>query len=67
VILREARIRDTLTLWHLLSRVEAPDRVRVFERIAAFEPPPARVSREQILALNADALREWREELAWKW
>ncbi len=67
VILREARIRDTLTLWHLLSRVDAPARVRVFDRIAAFEPPPAQVSREQILALNADALREWREELAWKW
>lgn len=66
-VIRESRIRDTLTLWHLLSRVEAADRVRVYERIAAFEPPPAGVSRGQILALGADALREWREELAWKW
>ena len=67
VILREARVRDTLTLWHLLSRVDASDRVRVYERIAAFEPPPARVTRDQILALDADGLRRWREELAWKW
>jgi hypothetical protein len=67
VILNEARIRDTLTLWHLLSRVSAADRVRVFERIAAFVPPPAPLSRDQILALDADALRKWREELAWKW
>jgi hypothetical protein len=67
VIIREARIRDTLTLWHLLARVNAADRVRVYERIAQFEPPPARVSRDQILALDADALRRWREELAWKW
>jgi hypothetical protein len=67
VILREARVRDTLTLWHLLSRVGAADRVRVYDRIAQFEPPPARVSRDQILALDADALRTWREELAWKW
>jgi hypothetical protein len=67
LILTESRIRDTLTLWHLLSRVAASDRVRVFDRIAAFEPPPAGVSRDQILALDADALREWREELAWKW
>jgi predicted anti-sigma-YlaC factor YlaD len=67
VILKEARIRDTLTLWHLLSRVDGANRVRVFDRIAAFEPPPEGNSREQILALNADALREWREELAWKW
>ena len=67
VIVRESRVRDTLTLWHLLSRVDAPDRVRVYERIAQFEPPPDRVSREQILSLDADALRRWREELAWKW
>jgi predicted anti-sigma-YlaC factor YlaD len=67
LILKEARVRDTLTLWHLLSRVEGSDRVRVFDRIAAFEPPPVGASRELILALNADALREWREELAWKW
>ena len=67
VIIREARTRDTLTLWHLLSRVGEPDRVRVYDGIAAFAPPPAGVSRSQILALDADALREWREELAWKW
>jgi len=67
VIIREARVRDTLTLWHLLSRVDEPDRVEVYDRIAAFAPPPARISRDQILALDADALRKWREELAWKW
>jgi predicted anti-sigma-YlaC factor YlaD len=67
VILREARIRDTLTLWHLLSRVEAADRARVYDRIASFEAPPAGVSRDRVLALDADALRQWREELAWKW
>ncbi len=67
IVGREARVRDTLTLWHLLSRVEAPDRARVYERIAQFEPPPAGISRDQILSLDADALRRWREELAWKW
>jgi putative zinc finger protein len=67
VIIREARVRDTLTLWHLLSRVEASDRERVYERIAQFEPPPSGATRDRILALDADALRRWREELAWKW
>jgi hypothetical protein len=67
VIMQEARIRDTLTLWHLLSRVDASQRIRVYDRIAGFEPPPPRVTRDQILALDADALRKWREELAWKW
>ena len=67
IIIRESRIRDTLTLWHLLSRVDEADRVRVYDRMAAFEPPPAGITRSRILALDADALREWREELAWKW
>jgi predicted anti-sigma-YlaC factor YlaD len=64
---REARVRDTLTLWHLLSRTEGAERVRVYDRIAGVAPPPSGVSRDQILALDADALRKWREELAWKW
>ena len=67
VILREARARDTLTLWHLLSRVEPADRQRVFDRIVVFQPPPPDVSVAQILALDPDALRRWREELAWTW
>ena len=67
VIIQEARVRDTLTLWHLLSRVDAADRVRVYDRIAAFVPPPAPLSRDEILALDSEALRKWREELAWKW
>ena len=67
VILNVARVRDTLTLWHLISRVSPEDRVRVYERIATFVPPPSPLSRDQILALDADALRKWREELAWKW
>ena len=67
IVLDVARVRDTLTLWHLLSRVSAADRIRVYERMAAAVPPPAPVSRDQILALDADALRKWREELAWKW
>jgi len=67
VIIADARVRDTLTLWHLLARVDATDRARVFDRIAQFEPPPPGVSRDRILALDGDALRRWREELAWKW
>lgn len=67
VILREARVRDTLTLWHLLSRVEPEQRSQVYDRMAALVPPPASVSREKALALDRDALRMWREDMAWKW
>lgn len=67
LILDRARTRDTLTLWHMLSRVNAADRIGVYERLVALAPPPASVSRHQVLALDADTLTRWREELAWIW
>jgi hypothetical protein len=66
-ILAESRVRDTLTLWHLMWRVDVSERARVYDRIAALTPIPAGVSREKALALDADTLRHWREELAWTW
>jgi hypothetical protein len=67
VILAESRVRDTLTLWHLLSRVDAGDRSLVYDRIAALTPVPAGVSREQALKLDPETLKRWKEELAWTW
>jgi hypothetical protein len=67
VILSESRQRDTLTLWHLLARVAPGDRPRVFDRMTALTPLPAGVSREKALALDAQTLTHWREELAWTW
>jgi hypothetical protein len=66
-ILAEARVRDTLTLWHLLSRVGASERARVFDRMVELVPLPAGVSRDKALQLDAETLKHWREELAWKW
>jgi hypothetical protein len=66
-ILSASRKRDTLTLWHLLSRVEPADRGRVFDRIAALTPIPAGVSRELAIELDPETLTRWREELAWTW
>jgi hypothetical protein len=67
VVLAESRQRDTLTLWHLLSRVEPEERSRIFDRMVALTPLPAGVTREQALALDAATLKLWREELAWTW
>ena len=66
-ILGEARARDTLTLWHLMSRVAAGERARIYDRIAALAPPPDTVSRDKALQLDAPTLKHWREELAWTW
>jgi hypothetical protein len=67
VLLPEARVRDTLTLWHLLARARAQDRVRIYERMADLAPPPSTVTREQVVALDPEGLQRWREELAWVW
>jgi hypothetical protein len=67
IILAEARVRDTLTLWHLLSRVDLAARERIYDRIAALTPVPAGVSREKVLELDADTLTRWKDELAWTW
>ncbi len=50
VVLAEARPRDALTLWHLLSRTEGLERARVYDRLAELVPPPKGVTREGILA-----------------
>jgi len=66
-MLAEARARDTLTLWHLLTRVSEADRARVYDRMAALTAVPPAVSRESVLKLDPRTLQRWREELAWTW
>jgi hypothetical protein len=67
VILMDARPRDTLTLWHLLGRVEGNDRVRVYDRMATLAPPPDGVTREGVLQLNEQMLQRWRDKLEKSW
>ncbi len=67
VVLAQARARDTLTLWHLLSRVDSSERPRVFDRMVELVPLPNGVTREKALQLDPATLKLWREELTWKW
>jgi len=66
-MLDQARPRDTLTLWHLLTRVEGEDRARVYDKMAALFPPPAGVTREGVLALNQQMLDSWRDAMETTW
>ena len=66
-MLDQARPRDTLTLWHLLTRVEDEDRARVYDKMAALFPPPAGVTREGVLALNQPMLDAWRDAMETTW
>lgn len=67
LVLMEARHRDTLTLWHLLYRVEGKDRELVFERMAALAPPPKDVTREGVLQLDDKMLHLWKGYLENSW
>ncbi len=66
-VVAEARARDTLTLWHLLSRVAEADRSRVYERLARLAPPPAGVTRDGVLRLDQEMLNAWRTALESVW
>jgi len=67
VVLTEARVRDTLTLWHLLPRVDDAHRVRIYERLAQLAPPPDGVTRDAVLRLDEQALQLWKDNLQDKW
>jgi hypothetical protein len=67
IVLAEARIRDTLTLWHLLSRVDPTAREGVYNRIVDLLPLPNGMEKDKALQLDPTTLKNWREELAWKW
>ena len=56
LILREARAKDSLTLWHLLSRTMGPERAQVYARLATLTPPPDGVTRAGILQLDPHML-----------
>jgi hypothetical protein len=62
-VLAEARQRDAMTLWYLLSRVEPADRLAVYGRLAVLVPPPKGTTQEGLLSLNRAMLDSWREEI----
>jgi hypothetical protein len=66
-ILAAARPRDTLTLWHLLPRVDALLRPLIYDRMVSFAAPPSGVTREKALTLDPQTLKMWKDELAWTW
>jgi hypothetical protein len=62
-VLARARPRDALTLWHLLPRVGEAERDAVFDRLAAFVPPPAGVTRDGIRLGQREMLDRWWDNL----
>ena len=65
IVLREAAVRDSLTLWHLLVRTSGEARGRVFDRLAVLMPPPSGVTRENVMQGDTQAMNAWRDEMVW--
>lgn len=63
IILTESRQKDSMTLWHLLARVEGNMRVRVYDRLAELLQPPEKVTREGILNLDFFMLQLWKDKI----
>jgi hypothetical protein len=59
IVLHQSRNRDALTLWHLLSRTDDTQRLRVYEKLARLAPPPAGVTRDGVLQLDQLMLDLW--------
>ncbi len=66
-IIKESSLYDSLTLWHLLSRVAKTERGKVFDALAIQIKPPANVTREGILKLDKKMLAAWWKEIENVW
>jgi FecR protein/Putative zinc-finger len=66
-ILAEARPRDTLTLWHLLQRVEGPTRAVVLRRMIELVGLPTCATRQGVMQLDREMLDCWKDELDLVW
>ena len=67
VALKEARERDSFTLWHLIQRVDETTRQIVLDRMIALVGLPRGVTREGIMQLDQGMLEEWKDDLDTVW
>ena len=67
VLLQKSRVKDTLTLWHLIVRLDGDDRRRVYDKMASLVVPPEGVTREGVLKLDQKMLETWRDKLERDW
>ncbi|HEY2384617.1 MAG TPA: FecR domain-containing protein [Terriglobia bacterium] len=67
IVLEKSHIRDALSLWHLIPRLEAQSRGLIYDRLAQLLPPPPGVTRDGIVALDPKMLDAWRTIVSQLW
>lgn len=63
VVKAAARRADAVTLLNLLTAASGELRAEVYAKLAVLAPPPAGVTREDVLALDRAALNRWWDEV----
>jgi hypothetical protein len=66
-VLAAARQRDSLTLWHLFSRLPDPQRRQVFDRLVELVPLPPGVTRDGVLRGDRSMLERWDGQVEETW
>ena len=67
IVIREAHVRDGLSLWHLLPHVDAQSRGLVYDRLAQLLPPPPGVTRDGIVSLDPKMFDSWSKVISQLW
>jgi hypothetical protein len=67
IVLRESHIRDALSLWHLLPRLDAQSRGLIFDRLAQLLPPPPEVTRDGIVEMDPTMMDAWKKIVSQLW
>src|SRR5262249_53454641 len=63
VILRGAHDYDVTTLWHLLPRVDAESRRRIYEKMLELSSSPKGVTTEGVVNLDPQMIQLWKSHL----
>jgi ferric-dicitrate binding protein FerR (iron transport regulator) len=66
-ILRAADEQDTLTLWHVMRRLDPEERGRAYDRLAKIVKPPANAPRAAVVAGETAAIAAYRDALKERW
>jgi ferric-dicitrate binding protein FerR (iron transport regulator) len=67
LIVSQARDNDMVTLWHLLPRVDASLRRKIYERMIDLDSGPDGVTVEGIINLEPDMMNRWKSRLGLVW
>jgi hypothetical protein len=67
IVLRESHVRDALSLWHLLPRLDAQSRGLIYDRLSQLLPPPSDVTRDGIVALDPKMIEAWKKIVSQLW